>query len=86
MLSVCMCARFQAEPKEVHLRAVKRILRYLVYTPKFGLWYPRGSTFDLIGYSDVIGQCVKLIERAHQGLASSWEDLWCLGLQRRKFL
>jgi hypothetical protein len=53
MLFVCMCARFQANPKEVHLRAVKRIMRYLVYTPKFGLWYPRGSTFDLIGYSDV---------------------------------
>jgi hypothetical protein len=46
MLSVCMCARFQANPKEVHLRAVKRIMRYLVYTPKFGLWYPKGSTFD----------------------------------------
>jgi hypothetical protein len=52
MLSVCMCARFQANPKEVHLRAVKRIMRYLVYTHKFGLWYPKGSTFDLIGYSD----------------------------------
>jgi hypothetical protein len=52
MLSVCMCARFQANPKEVHLRAVKRIMRYLAYTPKFGLWYPKGSTFDLIGYSD----------------------------------
>ena len=52
MLSVCMCARFQANPKEVHHRAVKRIMRYLVYTPKFGLWYPKGSTFDLIGYSD----------------------------------
>jgi hypothetical protein len=52
MLSVCMCARFQADPKEVHLRAIKRILRYLVYTPKFGIWYPRGSIFDLIGYSD----------------------------------
>jgi hypothetical protein len=52
MLSVCMCARFQADPKEVHLRAVKRIIRYLVYTLKFGLWYPKGSTFDLIGYSD----------------------------------
>jgi hypothetical protein len=37
MFSVCMCARFQADPKEVHLRAVKRILRYLVHTPKFGL-------------------------------------------------
>jgi hypothetical protein len=52
MLSICMCARFQANPKEVHLRAVKRIMRYLVYTPKFGLWYHKGSTFDLIGYSD----------------------------------
>jgi hypothetical protein len=52
MLSVCMCARFQANPKEVHLRDVKRIMRYLVYTPKFGIWYSKGSTFDLIGYSD----------------------------------
>jgi hypothetical protein len=52
MLSVCMCARFQANPMEVHLWAMKRIMRYLVYTPKFGLWYPKGSTFDLIWYSD----------------------------------
>jgi hypothetical protein len=28
LLSVCMCARFQADPKEVHLRAMKRIMRY----------------------------------------------------------
>jgi hypothetical protein len=49
MLSVCMCIRFQVDHKEVHLRAVKRIIRYLVYTTKFGLWYPKGSTFDLIG-------------------------------------
>jgi hypothetical protein len=53
MLSVCMCASFQANPKEVHLRAVKRIMRYLVYSPKFGLWYPKGSTFDLIVYFNV---------------------------------
>jgi hypothetical protein len=52
MLSVCMCARFQSDPKECHLMAVKRILRYLVATPCFGIWYPKGSTFDLIGYSD----------------------------------
>ena len=52
MLSVCMCARFQAAPKECHLMAVKRILRYLVHTPSLGLWYPKGATFDLIGYSD----------------------------------
>ena len=52
MLSVCMCARFQAAPKECHLVAVKRILRYLVHTPNLGLWYPKGARFDLIGYSD----------------------------------
>jgi hypothetical protein len=33
ILSVCMCARFQAAPKECHLRVVKRIMRYLVITP-----------------------------------------------------
>jgi hypothetical protein len=52
MLSVCICAIFQATPKECHLRVVKRIMRYLVLTPNLGLWYPKGSHFDLIGYSD----------------------------------
>jgi hypothetical protein len=52
MLSVCMCARFEAAPKECHMRVVKRIMRYLVLTPNLGLWYPKGSQFDLIGYSD----------------------------------
>jgi hypothetical protein len=52
MLSICMCARFQSNPRECHLVAVKRILRYLVSTPCFRIWYPKGSTFDLIGYSD----------------------------------
>jgi hypothetical protein len=51
ILSVCMCARYQSDPKECHLVAVKQILRYLVSTPCFGIWYPKGSTFDLIGYS-----------------------------------
>jgi hypothetical protein len=32
--------------------AIKRILRYLVSTLCFGIYYPKGSTFDLIGYLD----------------------------------
>jgi hypothetical protein len=52
MLSVFMCARYQSDTKECHLVAIKRILRYLVSTPCFGIWYPKGSTFDLVGYSD----------------------------------
>jgi hypothetical protein len=70
MLSVCMCARFQSEPKECHLVAVKRILRYFVSTACFGIWYPKGSTFDLIGYSNSDYDGASLIGRAHQGFVS----------------
>jgi hypothetical protein len=51
-LSVGLCARYQAASKESHLMAVKRILRYLAHTPCLGLWYPKGATFSLVGYSD----------------------------------
>ena len=53
MFSVCMCARFQANPKETHLIVVQRILRYLKHTPSIGVWYPKGALFELIGYSDL---------------------------------
>ncbi|KAJ9561594.1 hypothetical protein OSB04_006754 [Centaurea solstitialis] len=41
-----------AEPKESHLTAVKRIFRYLKGTPNLGLWYSKDSGFDLTAYSD----------------------------------
>ncbi|GJR36061.1 hypothetical protein Tco_1211745 [Tanacetum coccineum] len=50
--STCLCARYQANPKESHLIAVKRIFRNLKGTPSLGLWYPKCSGFDLKGYSD----------------------------------
>ncbi|KAJ9560929.1 hypothetical protein OSB04_006089 [Centaurea solstitialis] len=52
MYSTCLCARYQAEPKESHLTAVKRIFRYLKGTPNMGLWYSKDSGFDLTAYSD----------------------------------
>ena len=52
MFSICMCARFQASPRESHLKAAKRILRYMKHTPNVGLWYPKGAKFKLVGYSD----------------------------------
>ena len=52
MFSTYLCARFQADPRESHPVAIKRIFRYLKGTPKLGIWYPRESGFDLIGYSD----------------------------------
>ena len=49
VLSVGVCARYQAAPKESHLVAVKRIFQYLAHSLYFGLWYPKGSSFSLCG-------------------------------------
>jgi hypothetical protein len=52
MLIVCMCTRFHITPKDCYLRVVNRIMGYLVLTPNLGIWYPKGSRFELLGYSD----------------------------------
>ena len=52
MFSVCMCSRFQASPRESHLKATKRILMYLKHTQNVGLWYPKGAKFELIEYTN----------------------------------
>ncbi|WVZ64135.1 LOW QUALITY PROTEIN: hypothetical protein U9M48_013699 [Paspalum notatum var. saurae] len=50
--AVCLCARFQASPRESHSTAVKRILRYIKFSPEFGLWYSADSSLSLLGFSD----------------------------------
>ncbi|XP_070017729.1 secreted RxLR effector protein 161-like [Nicotiana sylvestris] len=52
VFSVGLCARFQANPKESHVNAVKRILRYVKSTIDLCLWYPKSSNFNLVGYVD----------------------------------
>ncbi|KAK1415074.1 hypothetical protein QVD17_30844 [Tagetes erecta] len=52
MYAVCVCARYQSDPKESHLVAVKRIFRYLKGKPNLGLWYPYEGNFELYSYSD----------------------------------
>ena len=57
--SVGVCARFQAAPKESHLTAVKRIIRYINGTYDYGIWYSRDSNECLVGYSDVdLAECI----------------------------
>ncbi|GJZ08414.1 retrovirus-related pol polyprotein from transposon TNT 1-94 [Tanacetum coccineum] len=48
---------YQSNPKDSHLIAVKRILKYLKGTPTIGLYYLKCSGFDLKGYlnSDYAG-------------------------------
>ncbi|GKA57256.1 hypothetical protein Tco_0756444 [Tanacetum coccineum] len=50
--TVCLCARFQEDPKTSHLEAVKRIFRYIKGTTHLGLWYPKGSDIETIVYAD----------------------------------
>ncbi|GJV54278.1 putative ribonuclease H-like domain-containing protein, partial [Tanacetum coccineum] len=52
MFAVCACARFQVNPKTLHLTAIKRIFKYLKGKPKLGLWYSRDSPFELVAYTD----------------------------------
>jgi len=49
---VGIVGRFQANPKESHLQAVKRIIKYLQGTQDFGLWYPKDTDLTLHEYTD----------------------------------
>ncbi|GKA76657.1 retrovirus-related pol polyprotein from transposon TNT 1-94 [Tanacetum coccineum] len=49
---VCLCARYQAKPIEKHLKAVKRIFRYLKGTINMGLWYSKDTGMSLTAYAD----------------------------------
>ena len=52
-LVVGIVARFYFNPKENHLMAVKRIMRYLKGIDDFGLYYKRSDNFELNAYTNV---------------------------------
>nr|GEY98044.1 uncharacterized mitochondrial protein AtMg00810-like [Tanacetum cinerariifolium] len=47
-----LCARYQAQPTEKHLKEVKNIFRYLQGTVNMGLWYTKDSGFELTSFLD----------------------------------
>ena len=63
MFSVRLCAQFQSCPKESHLIAVKRIIRYLKGTIEMGLWYPKTGQFSMTSFSDADYGVVEWIGR-----------------------
>jgi hypothetical protein len=52
MQVVGMVGRYQCAPKQIHLVAIIRILKYLKGTMNYGLWYPKNQNFQLTSYSD----------------------------------
>jgi len=52
MHAIGIVGRFQSNPKETHLQAVKRIFKYLQGTQNYGLWYPRDTYLTRHAYID----------------------------------
>ncbi|KAD2805312.1 hypothetical protein E3N88_38689 [Mikania micrantha] len=67
MFATCVCARFQAAPKESHLIAVKRIFRYLQGTQSLGIWYSTGHSCELVAFSDSDYAGCKLTRKSTSG-------------------
>jgi len=82
--SVCLCARFQSDPRESHLTVDKRIFKYLKGTKNLGLLYRKSLDYKLVGFcdADYIGD---RIERKSITV-SSWERIWYPGLAKDKQL
>jgi hypothetical protein len=50
------------------MKAAKRILRYLKHTQDIGLWYPKGTKFELIGYADAYYAGCKINRKSSSGI------------------
>ncbi|PNX80439.1 copia-type polyprotein [Trifolium pratense] len=49
---ICLVARYMERPTEIHLAAIKIIMRYLKGTMDLGIWYKRNEKKKLVGWSD----------------------------------
>nr|GEZ68200.1 hypothetical protein [Tanacetum cinerariifolium] len=65
MHATCYCTRYQAQPTEKHLTAVKRIFQYLKDTIHMGLWYLKDTGFELTAFSDSDHAGCLIRARAH---------------------
>ena len=51
--SVGMCTRYQDNPKESYMTALKIIIKYVKTIAEFGVWYSKDTNDVLAGYSNV---------------------------------
>ncbi|KAB2620555.1 hypothetical protein D8674_037640 [Pyrus ussuriensis x Pyrus communis] len=52
MFVVSLISRYMEQPTETHLQTAKRVLRYVKGTVGFGVFYKKGGTEELVGYTD----------------------------------
>ncbi|CAM8907582.1 unnamed protein product [Rhodiola kirilowii] len=68
LFSVCLCARFQADPRETHVKAVKR-MRYLKGADDLCLFYSKGGDLRLMAYTDANYAGCKTDRKSTSGMA-----------------
>jgi hypothetical protein len=65
---VCACVQdFKLVRKNVIWWLLREFFLYLVHTPNLGLWYPKGFTFKLLGYSDSHYASCKVNQKSNTG-------------------
>ncbi|KAJ9561363.1 hypothetical protein OSB04_006523 [Centaurea solstitialis] len=74
----------RCDPRDSHLPAVKRILRYLKGTSDFGLWYPKDSGFELIAYTNSDHAGCKLNRKSTSGACQFLGDKLVSWLSRKQ--
>jgi len=67
LFSVCLCARFQSDPRESHLTIVKRIFRYLKGTTNLGLLYRKSLDYMLVGFCGADYACDRIERKSTSG-------------------
>ena len=82
--SVCLCARFQANPKESHLIVVKRIFRYLSEIVNIVYGILEVVNLHYMYFQMLIMLVVNLIARVQVTLIKSLQDVSYPGRQGNK--
>ena len=60
--NVGVCARYQENPKESHMIALKRIIKYFKTTTDFGVWYSKDT-------NDVLDRKSTRLNSSHSDLS-----------------
>lgn len=84
MFDVCYYARYQANPREPHMLAVKNNFRYLRRTTSLGLWYPSNTGFFIQSYLHADLGGMYFIGKPQYEDANFWMESLLVRNQRNK--
>ena len=70
--SVEVRAIYQANPKESHMIALKRIIKYVKAIVDLRVWYSKDTNDVLLGILMRIGLGILMIEKVHWGVVFMW--------------